>query len=194
MSQATLTIVSNRLPITLAADGTIKKSSGGLVSALEGIQPENFRNVRWLGWPGGDVSSQHDSEALAARLEREQHCTPVFLDDALARDHYDGLSNSSLWPLLHSMPSMFQYRAEWWDAYQRVNQHFADRVLETTSGSAGGIVWVHDYQLMLVPWLIKRVRPSLRIGFFLHTPFPSSDVFRCHPNREMLLTGCWGRT
>jgi trehalose 6-phosphate synthase/phosphatase len=185
-----LTIVSNRLPVTVAADGSIERSSGGLVSALEGIHREDFHTIRWIGWPGRNVGSPCDHEALFARLEREHCCSPVFLDDALARDHYEGLSNASLWPLLHSMPSMFQYRAEWWDAYQRVNKQFAERVLQTSQ--SGDTVWVHDYHLLLLPRLLKLAKPSLRVGFFLHTPFPSSDVLRCHPNRESLLAGVLG--
>lgn len=186
---STLTIVSNRLPVTISADGRIEPSSGGLVSALEGVRSEGFDAVRWLGWPGRDVAPR-DRTALAEVLERDHQCSPVFVNDELARDHYEGLSNSSLWPLLHAMPTMFQYRAEWWDAYCQVNQSFADRILETSREN--DVVWVHDYQLMLLPRLLKQSKPTLGIGFFLHTPFPSSDVFRCHPNREDLLTGLLG--
>src|SRR5688572_20614084 len=154
---STLTIVSNRLPVTIAADAAIERSAGGLVSALEGVRPEGFDAVRWLGWPGRDVAPA-ERESIAAALDREHRCSPVFVNDKLARDHYEGLSNSSLWPLLHSMPTMFQYRGEWWDAYQQVNQAFADRILD--SSSDGGLVWVHDYQLMLLPHLLKQAKPS----------------------------------
>ncbi len=186
---STLTIVSNRLPVTISADGTVTRSSGGLVSALAGVRPEGFDTVRWLGWPGCDATP-HERAALTAALDRDHGCSPVFLDEDVARDHYEGLSNSSLWPLLHSMPTMFQYRGAWWEAYRQVNESFAERVLDTSSDD--GLVWVHDYHLMLLPRLLRQARPSLRIGFFLHTPFPSGDVFRCHPHRETLLAGLLG--
>ena len=183
----TLTIVSNRLPVTLTPEG-IHRSSGGLVSALEGVAPAGYV-TRWLGWPGAAVADDAQP-ALFETLSRDHGCTPVFLPDELARDHYEGLSNSSIWPLLHSMPTYFRYQAEWWDAYRAVNQRFADEILATTGDD--DLVWVHDYQLMLLPRLLKRARPSLRIGFFLHTPFPSSDTFRCHPDREDLVAGLLG--
>jgi trehalose 6-phosphate synthase/phosphatase len=184
----TLTIVSNRLPVTISATGRIEASSGGLVSALRGVRSSDY-NLQWIGWPGLDLPT--DKRASVVATLRDKHgCTPVFLPDDLARDHYEGFSNSSLWPILHSMPTYFHYRGEWWTAYRDVNERFADAVLATAAD--GDLIWVHDYQLMLLPRLLKHARPSLRIGFFLHTPFPSSDIFRCHPDREALLTGLLG--
>ena len=182
-----ITIVSNRLPVTLT-EGGIEKSSGGLVSAMEGVDLQDCQ-VSWLGWPGRDVPEVERAE-MTRKLQVEHGCTPVFLPDQLAKDHYEGLSNSSLWPLLHYMPTYFQYRMEWWEAYQTVNALFAEEILRTTGEDE--TIWVHDYQLMLLPRLLWQARPSLRIGFFLHTPFPSYDIFRCHPNREALLTGLLG--
>jgi trehalose 6-phosphate synthase/phosphatase len=183
----TLTIVSNRLPVTLTDHGVVP-SAGGLVSALEGARIGGCA-TRWIGWPGRDVPADRRA-AMTQVLQRGHGSTPVFLPDDLASAHYDGLSNSSIWPLLHSMPTYFQYRDEWWEAYRRVNRMFADRILETARD--GDAVWVHDYQLMLLPQMLKRDLPSLRVGFFLHTPFPSSDAFRCHPNRDELLGGVLG--
>jgi trehalose 6-phosphate synthase/phosphatase len=183
-----LIIVSNRLPVTIAVDGATQKSSGGLVSALAGVAPDEYA-MRWLGWPGREVA-QGEQATVAAALEREQGCTPVFLPESLARDFYEGFANSSLWPLLHGLPTYFQYRSQWWDAYRRANEQFAERIC--ASATAGSLVWVHDYQLMLLPRMLKQSRPDLRVGFFLHTPFPSYDVFRCHPDREALLTGVLG--
>jgi len=178
--------VSNRLPVTLTAAG-VEASSGGLVSALEGVGTGAYETA-WIGWPGGDVVP-HRRTAVTAQL-RGHGCTPVFLPETLAHEHYEGLSNSSLWPLLHSMPTYFEYKAGWWDAYRAVNEQFAEQVLSTARD--GDRVWVHDYQLMLLPRLLRQARPDLRVGFFLHTPFPSHDVFRCHPNREDLLAGVLG--
>ncbi|HEY7120618.1 MAG TPA: trehalose-6-phosphate synthase, partial [Tepidisphaeraceae bacterium] len=183
----TLTIVSNRLPITLTDRGA-ERSTGGLVSALDGVGIEEYATT-WLGWPGRDVPAERRA-AVTQALAGEHRCAPVFVPTELARDHYEGLSNSSIWPLVHSMPTYFRYRAEWWEAYRTVNQSFADRILDTAA--EGELIWIHDYHLMLLPRLLKQARPSLRIGFFLHTPFPSSDTFRCHPNREELLCGVLG--
>jgi trehalose 6-phosphate synthase/phosphatase len=184
----TVTIVSNRLPVTMLPGGIIERSSGGLVTALQGIDSNEYE-LHWLGWPGADIARDRRA-AVTAALETDHGCTPVFLPDQLARDHYEGLSNSSLWPLLHSMPTYFQYREEWWASYREVNERFADQILNTAAD--GDLIWVHDYQLMLLPQLLKQARPELRIGFFLHTPFPSSDTFRCHPDREALLAGMLG--
>jgi trehalose 6-phosphate synthase/phosphatase len=181
--------VSNRLPITLADDGSIAKSSGGLVAALEGL-PGGRYELKWIGWPGAGVQDPDAQRALARRLEQEYGCTPVFLDPAQAEGHYEGLSNSSIWPLMHYLPSKFRYDPAWWEAYRAVNQTFADEVLSIAS--PGDLVWVHDYQLMLLPAMLRAGMPGLRVGFFLHTPFPSYEVFRCHPKRNELVLGMLG--
>ncbi|HRK31107.1 MAG TPA: trehalose-6-phosphate synthase, partial [Tepidisphaeraceae bacterium] len=179
--------VSNRLPVTVSDRG-IKKSSGGLVTALEGLPREQY-DLTWLGWPGGYPAPDRQ-RGIEDSLREEHGYEPVFLSKKLADAHYEGLSNSSIWPLLHYLPSYFKYRTEWWEAYQQVNEIFAERVLQIAAD--GQMVWVHDYQLMLLPRLLKSGNPTLKIGFFLHTPFPSSEVFRCHPNREALLEGVLG--
>ena len=179
--------VSNRLPVTVSDDG-FKRSSGGLVAALEGLSEDEFE-LLWLGWPGQEVEEARQAD-VRRQLEGEQGCSPVFLSKDLADAHYEGLSNSSIWPLLHYMPTRFHYDPTWWTAYEQVNQTFADQVLATAKD--GDVVWVHDYQLMLLPKLLKDANPTLRVGFFLHTPFPSYEVFRCHPNREALLEGVLG--
>lgn len=183
-----LIIVSNRLPVTLGEDGSVRKSSGGLVAALEGLPAGEYEPI-WLGWPGREVA-ESDRTGVERDLQTNHACTPVFIPDELANAHYEGLSNSSLWPLLHYMPAYYRYQPDWWEAYRQVNRVFADRVLEIAREDA--IVWVHDYQLMLLPRLLREARPGLRIGFFLHTPFPSSEVFRCHPHDVELLDGLLG--
>ena len=207
MGHQRLINVSNRLPVTVGADDQIKKSSGGLVAALEGITagaaPSDeggggtgtggarpSYDLRWLGWPGGDIPDPGRRREVEGRLEREFGCTPVFLTAAEAEGHYEGFSNSSLWPLLHYMPSRFRYEQSWWDHYERVNRRFADRVLSVARD--GDLVWVHDYQLMLLPRMVKEARPGVRVGFFLHTPFPSYEVFRYHPRRAELVSGVLG--
>jgi trehalose 6-phosphate synthase/phosphatase len=178
--------VSNRLPVTVG--DRITNSAGGLVAALEGLSADDYA-LRWIGWPGGETEpSQQD--AIARVLENEHGCTPVFLSADEVAGHYEGFSNASIWPLLHYMPSKFHYDASWWDHYRNVNQKFADKVASIAAD--GDLVWVHDYQLMLMPQMLRAMNPSLRIGFFLHTPFPSYEVFRCHPQRNALVAGLLG--
>jgi trehalose 6-phosphate synthase/phosphatase len=179
--------VSNRLPVTISGDD-FEKSSGGLVAALEAVT-DGEHELKWIGWPGGEVEQPRQAEV--ERLLNEQYgCTPVFLADEQVKRFYEGFANSSLWPLLHYMPSRFHYQRDWWEEYQQVNRQFADRVLE--SAGPDDMVWVHDYQLMLLPAMLREAMPSLKIGFFLHTPFPSYEVFRCHPQRAELVAGLLG--
>jgi trehalose 6-phosphate synthase/phosphatase len=179
----TLINVSNRLPVTMGDSG-FTKSSGGLVAALEGLPREQYA-LRWIGWPGS-VSEDRQAD-VRRQLAEQAQCAPVFLTDQEERGFYEGFSNSSVWPLLHYMPSRFRYEGAWWDDYERVNRKFADAVLNEARD--GDLVWVHDYQLMLLPAMLKEANPSLRVGFFLHTPFPSYEVFRCHPRRDELVAG-----
>jgi trehalose 6-phosphate synthase/phosphatase len=180
--------VSNRLPITVDGD-EIGKSSGGLVTAMEGLTGSGTQ-LQWIGWPGGVVEEPERQRQLTDRLANEFGYTPVFLTDAENRGFYEGFSNASLWPLLHYLPSYYRYEPEWWDVYRTVNQRFADTAV--AAARDGDVVWVHDYQLMLVPAMIKRANPALRVGFFLHTPFPAYEIFRCHPRRLELVQGLLG--
>jgi len=183
----TIINVSNRLPVSIG-DNQITRSSGGLVAALEGMGPGAYA-LKWLGWPGAEIADdRHDD--VAQMFEREFRCTPVFLSAAEVEGHYEGFSNSTIWPLLHYLPTMFRYEAPWWDAYRDVNRKFCAKVLATAQDD--DLVWVHDYQLMLLPAMLKEAKPSLRVGFFLHTPFPSYEVFRYHPKREDLVAGLLG--
>ena len=148
--------VSNRLPVTVG-ESEIRKSSGGLVAALEGVSSDNYE-LKWIGWPGTDIPDARRRAEVARVLESEHGCTPVFLTADEEAGFYEGFSNSSIWPLLHYMPNYFRYEPKWWDDYQAVNQRFADAILSTAR--EGDLVWVHDYQLMLLPALLKRAMPS----------------------------------
>jgi len=181
-----LIIVSNRLPVTIGK--TIEKSSGGLVYAMEGLS--DSYDLKWVGWAGGVVDDAAQQAAIAAELEERFDYIPIFLNKQDADDYYTGFSNSSLWPLLHYISPYARYEESWWQTYQRINQLFADTVLDLVKG--GDTIWVHDYHLLLLPSYLRQRRPDLRIGFFLHTPFPSYEIFRCHPNREALLEGLLG--
>jgi len=191
MIRSRVLIVSNRLPVTAhVANDEVRLSdaSGGLATGLRPYH-ENSGGL-WIGWPG-DVSrmapaQRHD---LEERL-RQRAIVPV----TLSRDHieryYNGFSNRVLWPAFHSLIDRVPVDAGSWDAYCRVNEAFADAVaLEYRNGDT---VWVHDYQLMLVPGLLRARRPEARIGFFLHIPFPSPDVYRVLPWRRQILTGLLG--
>jgi trehalose 6-phosphate synthase/phosphatase len=181
-----LIIVSNRLPVTVGE--TINKSSGGLVAALEGLSNEQF-DLKWIGWPGSVIPDERKAEVERLLIE-EEGCIPIFLSEEEAAGHYEGFSNSSLWPILHYMPSYMRYDPAWWKHYREVNQRFAAKVLELAK--PGDLVWVHDYQLMLMPAMLHDALPELKVGFFLHTPFPSFETFRCHPKRSELVAGMLG--
>jgi trehalose 6-phosphate synthase/phosphatase len=184
----TLVNVSNRLPVTLEEDRVIK-SSGGLVAALEGL-PEGQYKTKWIGWPGAAFPEESRRQEIARKLEEEHGCVAVFLGQEEATAFYEGFSNSSIWPLLHYLPNYLRYEPAWWEHYQNVNRTFAEKVLETVH--EGDLVWVHDYQLMLLPAMLRASAPNLKIGFFLHTPFPAYEIFRCHPRRRELVAGILG--
>src|SRR6266403_2137278 len=184
----TLINVSNRLPVTVQ-EGQITTSSGGLVAALEGLPEERFKTRR-IGWPGAAFPDKDRQREIEQRLSEEYGCVPVFLSEEEATGFYEGFSNSSIWPLLHYLPNFLRYEPAWWDHYQNVNRTFAEKVLEIAQ--EGDLVWVHDYQLMLVPAILRAAAPDLRIGFFLHTPFPAYEIFRCHPRRSALIAGVLG--
>lgn len=183
----TLVNVSNRLPVTVGK--TIRQASGGLTAALEGLSSDAFR-LKWVGWPGAPVSAAERREEIAHFLMEAYNYVPVYLTRSEVNGHYHGFANSSLWPILHYMPNYMHYEERWWETYLEVNRRFAECILENTDEEA--IIWVHDYQLMVLPRLLRRARPRQRIGFFLHTPFPSYEIFRCHPKRVELVEGLLG--
>ena len=179
--------ISNRLPVTVGE--TITKSSGGLVAALEGLSADEYA-LTWIGWPGGAIEDPTRREEIDRILQEEHGCIPVFVSEEEVAGHYEGFSNSSIWPLLHYMPNFMRYDPAWWGHYRTVNERFTDKVLEMAQ--PGDLVWVHDYQLMLMPQMLHERMPELKIGFFLHTPFPSFETFRCHPKRRELVAGMLG--
>lgn len=186
MGKQKVLIVSNRLPITVGKQ--IKRSSGGLVSALEGTK-DHFGHF-WMGWPGTYIKDKNAERQLRKTLLDQLHCCPVFLTAREVSDYYHGFSNSCLWPALHYFPQYIRYHQSWWDAYVRVNERFAREIISQTKDQ--DYVWIHDYHLCLAPRMVKKANPRLKIGFFLHTPFPSYEVFRCLPHREELLEGLLG--
>jgi trehalose 6-phosphate synthase/phosphatase len=181
-----LIVVSNRLPVTIGK--TIEKSSGGLVYAMEGLDYSD--GFQWLGWSGGVVDDLSERDRITKELNDRFNYRPIFLSKQEADDYYTGYSNSSLWPLLHYITPYARYEEIWWETYQKINRLFAETVLDLTG--ADDIIWIHDYHLMLLPSMLRQRCPELKIGYFLHTPFPSYELFRCSPNREELLEGMLG--
>ncbi len=184
-------VVSNRLPVTVhtSEDGPrLDPSSGGLATGLCG--PHERTGGLWIGWPG-DLDGL--DPATRAKLHGEleaRRLVPVELTGEEVRRYYEGFANGVLWPLFHYEINRLPLVVEDWEAYEAVNQRFADAVVEQYQ--PGDRIWVHDYQLMRVPALIRRRLPEARIGFFLHIPFPASEVFRTLPYRDRLLAGLLG--
>jgi trehalose 6-phosphate synthase len=183
---ADLVVVANRLPVdrVVGDDGetTWRRSPGGLVSALEPVMRSN--SGAWIGWPGdtaGDLDSFVDDGLTLV---------PVGLSEEEVAEFYEGFANDTLWPLYHDLVAKPSFHREWWDAYVRVNQRFADAAAKYAAKNA--MVWVQDYQLQLVPAMLRELRPDLRIGFYLHIPFPPAELFSQLPWRRQILEGLLG--
>lgn len=179
-------IVSNRLPFTYdPATGSIVRSSGGLVTAIGGIKTATKRI-----WCGIAPAGLDESRISSLSSDSASDFLPVFVEDDLYGPYYNGFSNSVLWPLLHYEIQNVKLEKADWEAYQQVNRIIAEKLAE--GAKAGDLVWVHDFHLMLVPGMLRQLRPDLMIGFFLHVPFPSSEIWRQLPMRSDLLHGLLG--
>ncbi len=181
-----LVVVANRLPVDRVAgeDGSVswRRSPGGLVTALEPVMIKD--DGVWIGWDGGvDGHDQAVDESGMTLLA-------VPLSAAEVETFYEGFSNATLWPLYHDVVAKPEFHREWWDAYVTVNRRYAERAAAVAA--EGATVWVHDYQLQLVPAMLRERRPDLRIGFFLHIPFPPAELFQQLPWRRELLEGLLG--
>jgi trehalose 6-phosphate synthase/phosphatase len=191
-ARSRLIVVSNRLPLTVRR--TVKgwraqRSSGGLTTALGPVMAQ--RGGLWIGWPGEAPETADESRTqLLARFEKRHGFVTVDLPPTLSRRFYQGYSNQTLWPLFHHFPSSLVYDPEGWEAYVEANRRFCEAVL--AHYRPGDAVWVHDYHLMLLPALLREGLPEATVGFFLHIPFPASDIFRVLPRREELLRGLLG--
>ncbi|KAJ5503941.1 hypothetical protein N7463_006815 [Penicillium fimorum] len=191
-NEARLLLVSNRLPITIkrSDDGKydFSMSSGGLVSGLSGLSKST--TFQWYGWPGLEVP-EPEIPVVTQRLKEEYGAVPVFIDDELADRHYNGFSNSILWPLFHYHPGEITFDESAWEAYKEANRLFAKAIAKEVQD--GDLIWVHDYHLMLLPEMLREEigdsKKNVKIGFFLHTPFPSSEIYRILPVRNELLLG-----
>ncbi len=185
-----LILVANRLPVSVDLSGgqvTIRPSGGGLATGMRGLA--KAEQTSWVGWPGATPESDDQRSELEAQLG-EHSATPVYLSAQEAERFYEGMSNSVIWPLFHylvdRMPLFVQDFAE----YRAVNERFADAVC--AQAGEDDTIWIHDYHLLLLPGILRQRLPHARIGFFLHIPFPSSEIFRLLPHREDLLRGLLG--
>jgi trehalose 6-phosphate synthase/phosphatase len=187
-----LLLVSNRVPWTVAAAGgvgTLKPSAGGLATAL--ARTHERSGTRWVGWPGELTGLDEPERRRMLGALEQRRIVPVEITAAELASYYEGYCNGGLWPLCHSFLDKVRLDSDQdWAAYEAVNLRFAQAA--AAQAAPGGLVWVHDYQLMLVPQLLRGLRPDLRIGFFLHIPFPAFEVFRTLPRHPALLRGVLG--
>jgi trehalose 6-phosphate synthase/phosphatase len=195
-----LIIISSRLPFSLDREGdkiSLRQSSGGLVSAIKsffdntGAQRSDLTGKMWMGV--ADFPREDWEQVQAGSAEKPDfEVLPVFVDKDLYENFYNGFANSVLWPLFHYFSTLATYESQYFDAYVQVNQLFAEKIAPLME--PGDQVWVHDYQLMLLPHLIRSKRADATIGFFLHIPFPSYEIFRLMPTewKKMLLHGVMG--
>ncbi|CAN6694091.1 unnamed protein product [Malus baccata var. baccata] len=191
-SRQRLLVVANRLPVSAIRRGedswSLEMSAGGLVSALLGVK--EFE-ARWIGWAGVNVPDEIGQKALTRALA-EKRCIPVFLDEEIVHQYYNGYCNNILWPLFHylglpqedRLATTRSFQSQF-AAYKKANQMFADVVNEHYE--EGDVVWCHDYHLMFLPKCLKDYDSKMKVGWFLHTPFPSSEIHRTLPSRSELL-------
>jgi trehalose 6-phosphate synthase/phosphatase len=186
-----LLLVSNRLPVTVKAEKdsvSVVRSAGGLATGLS--RPHERSGGLWLGWPG-DVSRLTDAQRTKVESQLEGlRCVPLYLSASEVSRYYEGYANRVLWPLCHYMVDRIPRQDRDWEVYRKVNERFADLVVRHYK--PGDTIWVHDYQLMLVPGLLRQRLPGARIGYFHHIPFPSSEIFSTLPRRHELLKGLLG--
>lgn len=191
MHRYTTAIISNRLPVSVSkVDGKLvyEASSGGLATAMSSLEAGE---KIWIGWPGidADLLSDEEKESIKVELEK-QGCFPVFLTATEVSLYYEGYANNTLWPLFHYFQNVAEYANEYWEMYKTVNEKFADTTAAVVTDNAK--VWIHDYHFMLLPAMLRAQLSSATIGFFLHIPFPSFEIFRLLPQRKELLNGLLG--
>ena len=175
-------VVANRLPVDQDENGEWRTSPGGLVSALAPVMAK--ADGVWVGWSGGPGPAPEPFDEAGMRL------VGVPLDADEIRDYYEGFANGTLWPLYHDVIAPPEFHRPWWEAYVRINRRFAE--IAAGQAAEGATVWVHDYQLQLVPQMLREARPDLRIGWFDHIPFPGYEIFAQMPWRRQIVEGLLG--
>jgi trehalose 6-phosphate synthase/phosphatase len=187
-----IVVVSNRLPMTLrqTRDGwRAERSPGGLATTLAPIL-ERSGGV-WIGWPGAAPASEDaERREILDRWAQKERLVAVEIPEDVVQGFYEGYANQTLWPLFHHFPARVAFNSQGWEAYVAANRIFLETILAHVRDD--DLVWIHDYHLMLLPQLLREARPNARIGFFLHVPFPASEVFRVLPRRDDILRGLLG--
>jgi trehalose 6-phosphate synthase/phosphatase len=182
-----LLIVSNRLPISIIRENTgrwqVQISSGGLVTALDPLL--RSRGGLWIGWPGTLERANLDELLTVTARDLGYTLKPVSLARKEVNSYYFGFSNEIIWPLFHDLQTRCNFDPAYWNAYQAVNRRFAQVVAENIT--ANDYIWVHDYHLMLVAKELRRMGVENKLGFFLHTPFPSPDIYAKLPWQAQIL-------
>ena len=186
-----LIIIANRLPLKVNRNDhnelEFVRSEGGLTTGLDSLETDIEKH--WVGWPGTIAESQDEELIIRSHLEALKF-HPVFLNQEQIQSHYEGFSNSTLWPLCHYFYSFIDYNTAYWDGYKEVNQIFCDVALDFIQ--PGDIVWVQDYQLMLLPQMLRESGVDMNIGYFHHIPFPTYELIRVLPQRAALVSGLLG--
>jgi len=189
---ARILIVSNRLPVTASKKKdkiNFLPSAGGLATGMSSFYQDY--DCQWIGWPGivKDRIGQKGQQEIVAKLEKFNNY-PVFLSQSQIQAYYNGFCNKTIWPIFHSLTQYAVYQNLLWDEYNRVNKIFCQTILNIARPD--DIIWVHDYQLMLLPKMLREKQPDLTIGFFLHIPFPPQEIYRLLPWREKIVEGILG--
>ena len=185
-----LFIISNRLPIKAIKEGNdfvFSRSEGGLATGLASLETDLEKH--WIGWPGIGVETESEKKQIQLQLE-PLHYHPVFLNNRQVKEYYEGYSNSTIWPLCHYFFSYIQHENKCWTTYQQVNELFCNTALPQLTEK--DIVWIQDYQLMLLPAMLRNHFPQISIGYFHHIPFPSYELFRVLPEKTQLIKGLLG--
>lgn len=183
-------IVSNRLPISIdreEGEWIYHPSAGGLATGIHSLD-KKFEKI-WIGWAGQPITDVAEQELIRKDF-RDQDLVPIFLSQQEVELYYEGFSNKTIWPLFHYFTQNTTYDTRLWEAYKSVNEQFAATIVAQVQPD--DIIWVHDYQLMLVPQMLRKALPHHKIGFFLHIPFPSYELFRLLPWRQDVLEGLLG--
>ena len=183
-------IVSNRLPVKIIHEENsfyYVPSEGGLATGLSSIYKDG--NNLWVGWPGQSVKKEEEKQQIKADLKQE-NMIPVFLSKKLIENFYEGFSNDTIWPIFHYFLQYANFDSNLFDAYVEANKVFCNSVVDVATDD--DTIWVHDYQLLLLPQMLRKELPNVGIGFFQHIPFPSYEVFRMMPWRKKILRGMLG--
>ena len=195
-----LLIISNRLPFAIEKTDdeiVVRQSSGGLVSAIKSyfeqknVDSQVYSEKIWVGSMEATEEDWQQAQQMNA-VDNDFKIIPVFPEKEIYDNYYNGFSNSTLWPLFHYFPSLVENKKEYFNAYKKINQLFADKLLQIIE--PGDVIWVQDYQLMLLPQMLRQKVPDATIGFFLHIPFPSYEIFRMMPTdwKRAILEGVLG--